>query len=87
MMVVQKQLLTEFFKGEVGAAIPERVLILRVVGRRRRARPAPGHAATEHPPSDHFGAVSHPEPTAAQTHTHNPTPTHLSQPPCEHKHQ
>lgn len=55
--------------------------IVGVVGR-RRARPAPGHAATEHPPSDHLGAVrarrakAHAPPTALALHSITQTPAH-----------
>lgn len=55
---------------ELRTALPQR--IVGVVDGRRRARPAPGHAATEHPASDHLGAVRAPEPTlraALRTHT------------------
>lgn len=54
--LIKWKILTVFFEGEVWAAVSQGMLVVGVVRRRRRARPAPGHAATEHPPSDHFGA-------------------------------
>lgn len=61
------------FKHEMRAALPEGMVGL--VGGRRRARPAPGHAATEHPPSHHLAAVRDSERTPTHSQ-HTPTFAH-----------
>lgn len=63
-----KRRLTKIIAQELRAAIPQR--IIGVVNGRRRARPAPGHAATEHPASHHRDAVRARTTLTPHTHAH-----------------